>query len=89
MTPTEFKKGFTGRVRQAREIKGKLPREFALDMGVEYETWLKYEKRTPLPHHLIPRFCELTGADIHWLFTGQLVKRVAAPVIPSKQRAAR
>lgn len=71
MTPTEFRKAFVGRVRQIRESLGWSRSEAAEEMGVSLDTWIKYETRTPLPHHLIPRFCRATRADIWFLFTGE------------------
>lgn len=76
MTPTEFRKAFVGRVRQIRESLGWSPTHMAEMMNVEIESWRKYEKRTPLPHHLIPKFCLLTGVDVWYLFTGERVGKV-------------
>jgi hypothetical protein len=39
-------------------------------LGVERDTYYRYEKRTMLPHHLIPQFCAVTGVPIEWLING-------------------
>ena len=36
-------------------------------LGLHRDTYAKYETRSFLPHELIPRFVELTGAEARWL----------------------
>jgi hypothetical protein len=38
-------------------------------------TYTRYETRTMMPHHLIPRFCQLTGVNADWLFFGPVAAR--------------
>jgi len=87
MTRSKFVADFVGRVRQIREALGKDPKEMAELMGVSLDKWRKYEKRTPLPHDLIPRFCRLTGVDIWYLFTGESASK--AHTRPQVQRGAK
>lgn len=76
-TSTDFVEDFCRRVKAAREMAGYADRDqFARLMGIEKDTYFRYETRTPLPHRYIPRFLELTGADAQVLFTG--TKRDAA-----------
>lgn len=75
MTPAEFRKAFVGRVRQIRESLGWSRQEAAELMGVSLDSWTKYETRTPLPHHLIPRFCRATRVDVWYLFTGEIASK--------------
>lgn len=79
VTPAEFRKAFAGRVRQIRESLGWTRPQAAELMGVSLDAWIKYEKRTPLPHHLIPRFCRATRVDIWFLFTGERSAGNASP----------
>lgn len=70
-TTADFVEDFCRRVRAAREMAGYSDRDaFAKLMGIEKDTYFRYESRTPLPHRYIPRFLELTGADAQILFTG-------------------
>lgn len=71
-TNADFVDDFCRRVRAAREMAGYADRDaFAKLMGIEKDTYFRYESRTPLPHRYIPRFLELTGADAQILFTGK------------------
>lgn len=92
MTPQEFNEQFVRRVRQIREALGWKPILMAERMGVPLETWRKYEKRTPLPHHLIPTFCRITGVEVWYLLTGETAgkaPRVTATPHPQANRAAK
>ncbi|MBY9039495.1 hypothetical protein K7461_29395, partial [Pseudomonas fluorescens] len=35
----------------------------------------KYEKRSLMPHHLIPQFCALVDQTVGWLYNGPAVER--------------
>jgi len=39
-------------------------------LGIPAGTYTRYETRTMMPHHLIPRFCQITGVTTDWLFYG-------------------
>lgn len=68
-TPKAFKEDFAKRLRAARELRYEQASDFASDLGVPANTYGKYESgRSLLPHHLIPRACELLGLDIKTLF---------------------
>src|SRR5690606_11755189 len=61
-TPKEFKEAFARRLRAARELKYEQASDFAADLGIPPNTYSKYESgRSLMPHHLIPRACELLG----------------------------
>ena len=72
-TPTaaDFLDGFCTRVRTARKARGLTQAEMAAALGVGGEAYRAYEKRTPLPHFLIERFCRIAGVEIEYLFTGR------------------
>ena len=71
-TNADFVEDFCRRTKAAREMAGFDDRDdFARRMGIEKDTYFRYETRTPLPHRYIPRFLELTGADAQVLFTGR------------------
>ncbi len=67
----KFRSAMCKRVRQAREDLNLNRKEFAKLIGCEEASLQKYETRSPLPHHLIPKFCEVTGFDPWYLLTGQ------------------
>jgi hypothetical protein len=39
-------------------------------IGVPFRTWINYENGCTIPAQVILRFIEVTGADPHWLLTG-------------------
>ncbi len=41
----------------------------ALDLPAE--TWLNYERGVMMPADVLLEFIDLTGADTHWLLTGE------------------
>jgi hypothetical protein len=69
-SPTTYRAQFFKRVRAARALFTENPPEMAKALGVPRDTYYRYEERTMLPHHLIPRFCELTGVTVDWLMRG-------------------
>lgn len=78
-TPTAFKEEFARRLKAARQLKYEQASDFAADLGIPANTYGKYESgRSLLPHHLIPRACELLGLDIKTLFEFERKARRAA-----------
>lgn len=73
-TPTTYRKAFVQRVRASRIQADKSPLEMAQLLGIPKDTYHRYETRTLLPHHLILKFCELTGQDLTWLVTGSRLR---------------
>lgn len=69
VTPQEFVDIFCGRVDALVEASGRSNVELASAMGVEVDTFRRYRKRLLMPHHLIPRFCEVMGIEPKFLFT--------------------
>jgi len=43
--------------------------EAATELGIETNTYSTYERRTPLPHHLIPKACQVFGVKADYFFT--------------------
>ncbi len=70
-TPAQFKKDFCKRLAAARLVKGLSQPEFALKLGLLPNTYSKYEKRSLLPHHLIPRAVDILEVTERFLFTGE------------------
>lgn len=70
-TPDEFKQEFIRRTKQARETVTKDRDEMGTRLGVEKDTYAKYEYRTLLPHYLIPKLCEETKTGPWYLLTGE------------------
>jgi transcriptional regulator with XRE-family HTH domain len=84
MVPEPYRNSFVARVREAREKANYLQTEIAELLGTTQPTYSKYEGRmnepsTLLPHHLIEKFCALTGVTIEWLITGADLKTGRTP----------
>jgi DNA-binding XRE family transcriptional regulator len=70
MAPTAYEEAFRRRVRAARALYTEEPKEMARALGVREDTYYRYETRTMLPHHLIERFCQITGVTVDYLIKG-------------------
>jgi transcriptional regulator with XRE-family HTH domain len=68
VTPARFKKEFCARVRLARLAARYEPEQVAEIIGVPVDTWRRYELRTLLPHHMIPRVAALFGVDVEFFY---------------------
>jgi hypothetical protein len=69
-TPREWRKEFILRVKAARIVSGRKPVEVAAELGVNLDTYNRWETRALLPHHMVMPFCRITGADPMMLLTG-------------------
>ncbi len=74
-TPASYRAAFYKRIKTARELYSDDYREMARALGIAEGTYYRYETRTMLPHHLIPRFCQITGVSADWLFHGPTAAR--------------
>jgi len=84
---SHFLKAFCGRVRAARLGAGLTQAEVAEALRVDKWTYSKYEKRTPLPHHLIEPFAATTGSDIVYLLTGRRPRQCSDEQSPVSEPA--
>lgn len=82
-SPAAYRAAFFKRVRTARELFSDSPQDMAHALGIPAGTYTRYETRTMLPHHLIPRFCQITGVTAEWLFYGPAMARA----LPSSRPA--
>lgn len=69
-TPAKFKIDFCKRLQSARIVAGFTQQEVAQKLGLDRDTYAKYESRSLLPHYLIPQVCELFGIEPTFLYTG-------------------
>jgi len=69
-SPATYNAQFIARVRAARQLYTNEPKEMARALGIREDTYYRYEKRTMMPHHLLPKFCELTGISVERLISG-------------------
>ncbi len=65
-----------GLSRRVQEIRKDLfgphgARSLAEALELPPETWANYERGVIIPAHVILAFIEVTGADPHWLLTGE------------------
>jgi hypothetical protein len=77
----EVSRGLARRIREIRveqfgECGGTLLAEI---LGLPERTWHNYESGVTIPALVILRFIEATGADPHWLLTGQGKSTAIAP----------
>ena len=68
MSRTAFKAAFIARTAAAREAANMTQQEVADALQIAQDTYKQYETRSPLPHHLVPAFCAVVGADPGELF---------------------
>lgn len=47
-------------------------------LRLPYRTWTNYEDGCTIPAQVILKFIDVTGADPHWLLTGEGAKYLAA-----------
>ncbi len=81
--PAAYRDAFIKRIRAARALYTDSPPEMAKALGVERDTYYRYEKRLMMPHHLIPRFCEITGVTVQWLIEGPAAARAMQSSYPA------
>lgn len=55
-----FEAVFCENTADARRNAGFTQQEIATVLGIERDLYKQYEKRNPLPHHMIPPFCIAT-----------------------------
>lgn len=87
-TPAQYKKEILKRTESCR-IASTLTREEVTEQLIrrtghklKFETYKKWETRTPIPHAFIIPFCEVVGADPYFLLTGKPFKlgKIPAPM---------
>jgi hypothetical protein len=71
---TLFLRSFVARTVRARENAGFTQEEMCGILHISQGRYKHYEKRSPLPHELIPIFCTATKVSVDWLFTGKEAK---------------
>jgi DNA-binding XRE family transcriptional regulator len=59
MTPDEVRRGFIQRTREARAASRLSQPKMAKKLGIDQGTYKNYETIRPLPHELVPLFCEI------------------------------
>lgn len=92
-TETEEKMAFIARVRSARIARFDSQGPMCTILGVTQGTYKQYERRTPLPHRFIPRFCAATGVTYEWLLAaegnGPPIVALPPPRRPGKRQKSR
>jgi transcriptional regulator with XRE-family HTH domain len=58
-------------VQALRRAQGLTQAEAAAALGLPIQSYIHYEKRSPLPAHLMPTFAALVGVDVDYLLTGK------------------
>lgn len=83
ISASEYKAGFLGRVKAARESRFEAAIDLCIAMDLKQPTYSKYEVRSLMPHSLIPRFCAACGVTADWLFTAKGAGPLWKPVYSS------
>jgi DNA-binding XRE family transcriptional regulator len=87
-TQQQFQSDFRQRLRQLRGERSQADMAKALE--IEHEAYKKYETRSMLPHHLLPRFAFMVGCDLSFLLTGKSEgRKIPARRQPSDEAVAR
>lgn len=68
---TNLRREICQRTRALREARGLTQAQVAENLGIGEEAYRKYEKRSPLPHHLLARFAILVGSSVSYIITGK------------------
>jgi transcriptional regulator with XRE-family HTH domain len=68
---THFYEATRARLREARKAAGYSQAEMAELLDITQHAYEKYETRSPLPLHLVPKFCLATRITIARLLTGE------------------
>ena len=91
-TPTKYKDDFLARMKMLRRKRGfKSYKEAGAAFGIPWETYAKYETRSLLPLHLVPKACEVFKCGPWFLITGEDddVRQVSSQHPGDRRRAAR
>jgi len=64
----DFNARFCAHTRAARKACRMTQARMAAVLDVTEDAYEKYESRSPLPHYLVGRFVEITGAELGVLF---------------------
>lgn len=86
-----YKAAFRERVQAARIDAGYTQIEMAKALGLDKESYAKYENRSALPHQFLVPFAAITKVDIGYLLTGEMEAKQQVrrgPRKPQKKRAA-
>lgn len=87
-SPSKYRDALLARTIFAREEAGLSREEMVAQLSelsgttIKPDTYKKWETRTPIPHHLIIPFCEITGSDPWMLLTGVPFKLGRSPRFP-------
>jgi DNA-binding XRE family transcriptional regulator len=73
-TPKDFAVLIRKRLKEAREASGMTQAQLAKEIGVSESAYAKYENRSPLPAHLVPKVCVALSMDCWWFLTGRFVQ---------------
>lgn len=73
---SEFDLLFCRAIRIKRAEAGYTQAAMADLLGLKLSTYKTYERRTPLPHDLLLRFCGATGVKIAQLFDIEYLRKV-------------
>jgi transcriptional regulator with XRE-family HTH domain len=89
-TDAEFLAAMLARTRALRLKRGFNKKQMAEALGIPYDNYRQYEKRSPLPHHLIPRFAAIVDEDAGFVLTGRRAPRThSEPHQPIEEKRGR
>jgi transcriptional regulator with XRE-family HTH domain len=82
-----FNEALCARTRALRDEKHWTAEQMASALGIPPDRYRKYEKRSPIPHYLIPRLALICDRTVEFILTGRTTKQLEAPVKASRMRA--
>lgn len=68
---SDFNSALRERLRELRSASGLSQAAMAKRLGLERDTYAKYENRSPLPHELLPKASAILGVSLGFLLTGR------------------
>lgn len=79
-----FNNALCERVKRFREETGMTAAQMAELLNVPADRYRKYETRSPLPHYLIAKFCQVVGWDLEHLLLGKPRERMKPLIVARK-----
>ena len=70
-----FNEQLVARTRKLRIASERTQAEMAALLNISVDRYKKYEKRSPLPHYLVPSFCAILDVSVSFFLTGREERR--------------
>jgi len=71
LSEAQFNDELCARVQRLRKERGWTQQQMAAAIGSQFETYKKYETRSPIPIYLVPRFAQIVDRSVAYVITGK------------------